>query len=94
MTAMSQSGFDGKGKDGVEGYLRWLSRAEPVAFTTLIKSVIPLQLQGMLHVNNTNGSSSGEPEFLTAQEFEKELANRGIRVPSLIDVTPLPVKKD
>lgn len=89
--AMDKSGFDGKGKDGMVGYLTWLSRAEPVAFTTLIKSVIPLQLQGNLNINNTNQQNAGQQE-MGLKEFEKVLAERGIRVPSLIDVTPLPVR--
>lgn len=89
--AMNKSGFDGKGKDEMVGYLNWLSRAEPVAFTTLIKAVIPLQLQGMFQVHNTGAGDA--QETMSLKDFEKALAERGLRVPSLIDVTPFPVKQ-
>lgn len=80
--AMEASGLDGKGKDGMVGYLRWLSRAEAVAFATLIKSIIPLQLQAALNITNNNDPD----EVLSLEELEKRLAERGLR--PMLDITP------
>lgn len=82
MKAMEASGFDGKGKGGVVGYLTWLSRAEAVAFTTLIKSIIPLQLQAALNISTTNDPT----EQLTIEELEKRMVERGLR--PMLDITP------
>lgn len=80
-------GYDGKGKDGLPGYMRRLAETEAVAFTTLLKAIIPLQLQanlGIQHMEPENG------ETITMEELEKRLKERGLR--PMIDVTPPPPK--
>lgn len=46
LLAAEQAGHDGKGKDGLTGYLRSLAVLEPVAFASLLGKVLPLQISG------------------------------------------------
>lgn len=39
-------GEDGKGADGLRGYLRFVARKDPKAYCALLGRVLPLQLQG------------------------------------------------
>ena len=78
-------GSDGKGKDGLKGYMFWLSGAEPVAFTTLLKAIIPLQLQTSIGLKQMDPDAG---QTLTMEELEKRLKERGLR--PMIDVTPSP----
>ena len=41
--AAEQVGLDGKGKEGLVGYLKKLARQEPKAFASLLARVIPMQ---------------------------------------------------
>ena len=80
-------GSDGKGKDGLKGYMYWLSGAEPVAFTTLLKSIIPLQLQASIGLSKLDEEAG---EIMSIEELEQRLKERGLR--PMIDVTPPPPK--
>lgn len=46
LTAAEKCGRDGKGKDGLVGYLQMLAVDEPKAFAGLLGRVIPLQVTG------------------------------------------------
>lgn len=84
LDAMDESGEDGKGKGGNVGYLKWLSRAEPVAFAALIARIIPQQLQATVGVEH----SGTVQHRMTASELEQRLKDRGLPVPTLIDHNP------
>ena len=44
LLAAETAGEDGQGRDGLEGYCRFLAREEPRAFATLLGKVLPLQV--------------------------------------------------
>lgn len=44
--AATQTGSDGKGKDGLLGYCAFLARQEPKAFAGLLGKVLPMQVTG------------------------------------------------
>ena len=46
LLAAEQYGENGKGKDGLTGYLRRLAGREPKSFATLLGKVLPTQLTG------------------------------------------------
>lgn len=83
LIAADVTGSDGKGKDGAVGYLSWLARKEPAVFGNLLGKVLPLQLQMSPPPEGTD--SKGR---YTASELREQLIARGLRVPTLIDVTP------
>lgn len=39
-------GSDGKGKDGLVGYLKFIAQKHPASFTTLLNKILPMQLVG------------------------------------------------
>ena len=80
-------GYDGKGKDGLAGYMRRLAEKEPVAFTTLLKAIIPLQLQASIGLKNMDPEVG---QTLSMEELEARLKERGLR--PMIDITPPPAK--
>lgn len=44
--AAAQIGEDGKGRNGLQGYLKRLALHEPRSFATLLGRIIPIQIQG------------------------------------------------
>ncbi|MCW5678440.1 MAG: hypothetical protein KIT65_10900 [Xanthobacteraceae bacterium] len=46
LLAAEQRGEDGKGKNGLTGYLKFLANDEPKAFASLLGRVLPLQVTG------------------------------------------------
>jgi hypothetical protein len=82
--AADKTGSDGKGKDGAIGYLSWLARKEPAVFGNLLGKVLPLQLQMSPHP----GEGDPNKDRYSATELREQLIARGLRVPTLIDVTP------
>lgn len=46
LLAAEQTGQDGKGKDGLTGYLRRVAQADVKAFSSLLGRVLPLQVTG------------------------------------------------
>lgn len=46
LLAAENVGQDGKGKDGLTGYLMTLAKSQPKAFAGLLGRVLPLQLTG------------------------------------------------
>jgi hypothetical protein len=80
LMAGEASGVDGKGKDGLIGYLVWLSRREPAVYGRLLEKLLPYQLTG----------KDGGPvqlEYKTKAEVIQRMRDRGLPIPpSLTDV--------
>jgi hypothetical protein len=72
LEAASHLGFDGKGKDGLVGYLQRLALSYPESFAALLGRVLPLQAR----------ASVGVPEkvtYRTAEEFQAALEEKWSR---------------
>jgi len=52
LLAAEQVGEDGKGHDGLTGYLRMLAVKEPRAFSNLLQRVLPLQVNARIAVED------------------------------------------
>lgn len=79
--AAEASGSDGKGKDGLVGYLQWMSRKHPQPFAKLMEKLLPLQLTG----------KDGGPlqmEYRSKDEVVQRLKERGLPVPQSLMETP------
>ena len=72
LTAASLVGADGKGKDGLVGYLMMLARKEKQVYARLLEKVIPLQI----------GVKDETPPQYTAEEMVKRLQERRLPVPT------------
>lgn len=46
ITAAQEVGFDGKGKGGLTGYLRYVAATDVKAFSGLLGKVLPMQITG------------------------------------------------
>ena len=44
LLAAEAEGMDGKGKEGLIGYLRMLARTQPKSYSTLLARVMPTQI--------------------------------------------------
>lgn len=84
LNAAEMAGSNGKGKDGLNGYLyRLAMHRNPKIFGALLAKLLPMQLTG------EGGKPLGEALFGTAEEILKAMRERGLPPPpSLIDVTP------
>jgi hypothetical protein len=67
-------GHDGRGKDGLVGYLRMLATKERAVYARLLERVLPLQL----HVADKTAKT------LTAEEAVQRLRERGLPVPPML----------
>jgi hypothetical protein len=77
LTAAELCGADGKGKDGMVGYLKMLAVKERPLFTRLLERVLPMQL----NVKDTTD------RLLTPEEAAQQLRERGLPVPpSLLEL--------
>jgi hypothetical protein len=84
LLAAEAVGSNGRGKDGLMGYLINAARTEPKSFLTLLGRIIPLQVAGQ----------SDEPEVIyrTIEQLQAVLAEKGLPVPSLLlEYTPEPI---
>jgi hypothetical protein len=70
--AAEARGFDGKGKEGLVGYMKWLARVEPKAFANLLGRVIPLHVTGSVQHEHR--------EIRSRDEIIAELHERGLPV--------------
>jgi hypothetical protein len=87
--AAEMVGSDGKGTDGLKGYLAWAARREPVAYLRLLEKILPMQLQLSGGVENTHEHKGNvTTTALSADELQKALEARGLPMPKMIDVTP------
>lgn len=73
LEAAERSGRDGKGRDGMVGYLVWLSRTEPGVFGRMLEKIMPTQVE-----------LSDRTTMLTPSEAAERLRLRGIPVPPLL----------
>lgn len=60
LLAAAEHGLDGKGTDGLSGYLRKVANDDMKAFCTLLGKVLPLQVEG--------AGEAGEVIFKTVYE--------------------------
>lgn len=86
--AAEAAGSDGKGKDGLVGYLTWLSQFHPTAFTTLLNKIIPMQVTGV------NGQAIQFEQVPSREEFFAKLIGVASRVdPDGVDGTRNQVRR-
>lgn len=77
LTAAELCGADGRGKDGMVGYLKMLAVKERALFTRLLERVLPMQL----NVKDTTD------KIMTPEEAAQQLRDRGLPVPpSLLEL--------
>jgi hypothetical protein len=80
LLAAEAEGSDRKGKDGLVGYLRWMSRREPKTFGRLMEKLLPYQLTG----------KDGSPMQLvhtTKEQLIERMKERGLPLPpSLLEM--------
>lgn len=72
LLACSQHGYNGKGQDGLTGYLRRLARDEKRVMGSLLGRVVPLHITGS--VEHT------ERKLRTKDEVVQELKDRGLSI--------------
>ncbi|MBR0994153.1 hypothetical protein JQ580_25865 [Bradyrhizobium japonicum] len=77
LQAAALLGQDGKGKDGLTGYLMMLASKERQTFAKLLERVLPLQLD-----------VKESPREYTVEEAAAELNRRGLPVPMLLALAP------
>ena len=71
--AAEMHGSDGKGKDGLTGYLFHLAKKHPKAFSSLIGKTIPLQVNARVgtFIGSVNIVSVPTERFLTADDIAR-----------------------
>ena len=69
--AAEQVGEDGKGKDGLVGYLRKIARTQPKTYAALLGRLLPYQI---------TESPPEEVAYRSVEEVHEELRQRGILV--------------
>jgi hypothetical protein len=75
--AAEACGEDGRGKNGLVGFLTSLAQRQPAVFGRLLEKILPMQA----------GSEPTTPGGLTAAEAATRLRERGLPVPSpLVDL--------
>jgi hypothetical protein len=70
--ALSRLGSDGKGKDGLIGWLMKQGQREPVAMMKLLDKLLPMQIQASGQVQHTYGS---------LEEITERFKSRGLPMP-------------
>lgn len=78
--AAELEGEDGRGKDGLVGYLRKQSRTEPVAFMKMMEKLLPMQITGQ-------DGSPVQIEHSTKDQIIERFKERGMPLPpSLLEM--------
>lgn len=77
--AAAQVGSDGKGKDGVDGYLQRLAGEKENHFVSLFRQVVQKQVPA--------GEPQNEAVYSTEQDFRQALLDRGVP-PTLVPPPP------
>lgn len=82
LLAAEAVGHNGKGKDGLEGYLKRIAVIEPVAFCSLLGKVLPLTIAGdknnpLVHnvritLVRAEGAARPEPRVINAKPVEQK----------------------
>lgn len=79
--AAEQIGFDGKGKDGLVGYLMRMAYKRPDNFDTMLMRMLPLSLP--------DGPNNQPQEYKTVEEVRRAIKERALPMPeSLRQNTP------
>jgi len=81
LIAAELEGSDRRGKDGLIGYFRMLSRREPVVYGRLLEKLLPLQI---------TGKDGGPMQMVhtTKEELEQRLKERGLPLPPSLLTKP------
>jgi hypothetical protein len=97
--AAEKYGSDGKGKDGLTGYLFHLAGKHPKAFAGLLGKILPLQVSGSVgqYIGTVNVVAVPEGRFLSPQDVARlaaqsepaTLDNESATVPELEPTTEL-----
>jgi len=74
LAAATRSGFDKKGKEGLEGYLRRLANSYPKTYAYLLARVLPVQLKGRLIQEHEHRI------YRSVDEVKAELNERGLPI--------------
>lgn len=83
MEATAMVGRDGKGKDGLHGYLMRLAIQHPKVYARFLEKLIPMHIK----IDDDNGNIE---RYETLEELQLALAARGLPTPAnMIDVTPI-----
>lgn len=83
---------------GAEGYFAWAAIEDPAATLQFLGKILPIQLReagsGSIEHTQTNedGSTTTTKTRLSATDIREQLAERGLVLPNLIDVTPVKPK--
>jgi hypothetical protein len=72
LLAAELEGQDGKGKGKLIGYMRRMASEDMKAFATLLRAVIPLQ------VETRTSEEKAEVTYHSVDDVRRELASRGI----------------
>jgi hypothetical protein len=88
VTAAFRLGSDGKGKDGIVGYLTHIAKNDIKTFVMLLRAVLPLQLKARTNENraeldadgNPYLTADGEPRYPTYEETLEDARKRGLPV--------------
>ena len=70
LLAADDLGEDGKGTDGMRGWLRWLAKRHPDLYTPLMAKVLPIQVS----------VDAAKPRKMTLEEMAREARERGYPV--------------
>jgi hypothetical protein len=76
MMATEIEGADGEGTDGALGYLRVLARDDRKTFAGLLRSLIPLQVEGRMEMKQN-------VIYRSAEEVRAELEEEGISIEAI-----------
>ena len=90
ISGFAQHGFDGKGKDGFRGYVRFLATKHPKAAARLIEKILPYVVNGSgvaAAISTVNITSIPSGSFLSASDIEKFRAP-AFRAPALLEHEP------
>ena len=79
LVAARELGADGKGKDGLVGYLKKIARKNPVAYITLLRAVLPLTVRAEVNIDET-------VTYRSSQEVREELQRRGVPIDGVFTV--------
>ncbi len=86
LRAAYRLGSDGRGKDGVVGYLTRIAKNDPKTFVMLLRAVLPLQLKSRTDDNwpirdadgNPYLTADGEPRYPTTEEVWEDARRVGL----------------
>ncbi len=70
LNAAAKHGFDGKGKDGLEGYMTMLAYEDKRIFSTFLRVLLPMQMNVTTEVERV--------PYKTVEEIDRELAACGL----------------